>query len=136
MHLIASGGLQNNKSASHKALSSNNIIFQNTLKLPASMLSMKLINLIKCKAAKKLKMRYSQIQVVWKITSLTFCYEELGALPELSFIVSGKLNNAEMLQKYWNGATEYAKKIELVACPIEKSELKMNPQCIHIPIMK
>lgn len=41
-----------------------------------------------------------------------------------------------MLQKYWNGATEYTKKIELVACPIEKSELKMNPQCIHIPIMK
>ena len=99
------------------------------------MLNMKMINLIKCKAAKKLKMKYSQIQVVWKITSLSFSYEELGAVPELSFVVSGKLNNAEILQKYWNGAVDYSKKLELVACPIERSESKMNPQYIHIPIM-
>lgn len=68
------------------------------------MLNMKMINLIKCKAAKKLKIKYSHVQIVWKVTNLAFSYEELGVVPELSFMVEGRLNNAQILQRCWSGA--------------------------------
>jgi hypothetical protein len=76
LHLLAnSNSTANAKSASHKTFSSGNILFQNVLRLPNNMLNFKILNLLKCKAAKKFKNKLGNIYLSWKICTASFSFE-------------------------------------------------------------
>lgn len=51
------------------------------------MINNKIFNLIKCKAAKKFKTKLANIQLIWKICTNNFSYEENASFSELSTIV-------------------------------------------------
>lgn len=99
------------------------------------MLTAKIINLIRCKAAKKFKSKLANIYINWKICTPNFSFEENNSLAELSTIVEGKLFNGKLLQSSWSSNLESLKSIELVAFAIESlHEPKVNPQSLYIPI--
>jgi hypothetical protein len=82
------------------------------------MLNPKIFNLMKCRAAKKFKNKFSNIHFIWKICTPTFSFEENISFPELSTLVEGSLVNGKLLQSNWNTGLETLKKLELIAFPI------------------
>jgi hypothetical protein len=116
LHLLANNNpAANARSASHKTFSSGNILFQNVMRLPCSMLTPKVLALLRCRAAKKFKNRLGNVYLQWKVCSQSFTFEENGSFAELSTIAEGALVNGRLLQGAWASGCETMKKIELVA---------------------
>ena len=74
MHLVTNNSLSNNNknAASTHSLSNHNIFFQNLLSFPNEIIAPRLLNILKCRAAKKLKIDFFNIGIVWKLSSSTF----------------------------------------------------------------
>lgn len=91
MHLLSTNSLSNpNKNAvSSHSLSNHNILFQNILSFPNEIIGPRLINLLKCRTAKKLKTNFFSISIVWKLSTATFNFEDVYSSPDLSMIAQG-----------------------------------------------
>ena len=88
MHIIPTNSLSNtNKSAvSSHSLSNHNIHFQNVLNFPTEMVTPRLLNLLKCRAAKKLKTSFFNIGISWKLSTTNFTFEDAFTSYELCMI--------------------------------------------------
>lgn len=85
------------------------------------MLNHKILSVLKCKAAKKFKSKFSNIHLLWKLCLPCFSFEENGTFPELCTIVEGSLYNGAVLQGNWNSGVESLKKIELIGYMVESA---------------
>lgn len=71
LHLIGGAGSGGNggsgKSGSHKALSASNLLLQQVLRLPPSLLTPKLLAMLRCRAARKLRLPLPQLGLLWRL---------------------------------------------------------------------
>lgn len=103
--------------------------------LPRSMITPKILTLLRCRAAKKFKTRLANIYLQWNICSQNFSFEENGSFADLSLVTEGGMVNGRLLHNAWTSGCETMKKIELLAFAIESpQEPKQNPQSVYIPI--
>lgn len=88
MHIILANSLSNNtkNAVSSHSLSNHNIYYQNVLSFPTEMIASRLLNLLKCRAAKKLKTSFFNINIVWKLSTTNFSFEDIFTSPELCMI--------------------------------------------------
>jgi hypothetical protein len=93
MHLISTNSLSNtNKNtASSHSLSNHNIFFQNLLCFPQEIIGPRLLNLLKCRAAKKLKTNFFNISIVWKLSTANFNFEDVYSSPDVSMITRSRI---------------------------------------------
>jgi hypothetical protein len=88
------------------------------MRLPRTMLTPKILTLLRCRAAKKFKNKLANIYLQWKVCSQSFSFEENLTFAELSLVTEGAMVNGKLLQNAWTNGCETMKKIELVAFAI------------------
>jgi len=88
MHIIPNNTLPTNtkNAVSSHSLSNHTIYFQNVLNFPTEMIGSRLLNILKCRAAKKLKTNFFNINIVWKLSTTNFSFEDVFTSPELCML--------------------------------------------------
>ena len=77
----------NYKINSSKVLTQTNAAFNNVLKLKTLGFSKKMLQTLIVKSSKKLKTKFQNISIVWKICTTTFNFDELGTMADLCLII-------------------------------------------------
>ena len=138
MHLISINSLSNtNKSAvSSHSLSNPNIIFQNVLSFPNEIIGPRLLNLLKCRAAKKLKTNFFSISIVWKLSTAAFNFEDVYSSPDLSMITQSRIiDDFTVLSGEMEKNEQEKGQVELMICPVDSAHLsKSTTNIVSIPV--
>lgn len=94
MHIIAPNSIPaNNKTLSSKAVSSHSISNQILLYFPNRMITPRTLNLLKCKASKKIKTSFFNIGLTWKFFTGNFNFEENCTSSDLCLLATGKIED-------------------------------------------